>query len=213
MKNNYKYYLELYRKELIIATVMALISIMLLVVTYSNNQEAFQKQEQLISERNMLKSEVNGLVKAEKLLADIGTRFETIRLNGFYGDEDRLSWGEALKEASQRLKLPNLKYSITPQEQVLDVAVGHLSGLILSQSVMKIEADLLHEGDLLTISEALSKQSGAYRLLGCELDKADDISIRKIQKNVSLNCTLAWYTVKYDASQENVVEDDIDMDI
>lgn len=213
MKNTYKHNLQLYKKECIVASALVLASIVLLVVAYSIKQEASQQHQQLITERDMLNSEVRELVKDKKLLADIGTQFEAIQLSGFYGDEDRLSWGEALKGVSQRLKLPNLKYSIAPQEQLEDVAVGHLPGLIVSQSVMKIEADLLHAGDLLTISEALSKESGTYRLLGCELDKVEDISVMKIQKNVSLNCTLVWHTVKYDASVEDVVDEDMDMDI
>lgn len=213
MKNTSKHYFEWYKKELIVAATMALVSIVLLAVTYSHNKEAIQQYERLVSTQDTLTNEIRVLVNAKTLLADIGTRFESVRLNGFYGAEDRLSWGEALKGAAQRLKLPNLKYSIAPQEQVVDVAVGYLPGLILSESVMKIEADLLHEGDLLTITEALSKQAGSFRLLGCALDKIEEISIRNIQKNVSLNCTLAWYTVKYDASEESEVDDELDMDI
>lgn len=213
MKKNYKLNLETYKKELIVVAVMVLLSTVLLIAAYSINQATSQQYKQLLSELDLLNSEVSEFVEEKKLLADIGTRFKGIQLNGFYGDEDRLSWGESLKDVSQRLKLPNLKYSIAPQEQVLDVAIGHLPSLTVSQSIMKIEADLLHEGDFLTISEVLSKQPGTYRLLGCELDKAEEVSIRKIQKNVSLNCTLAWYTVKYDSSARNAVEDDADMDI
>lgn len=205
--------LKRYKNELILVALAGFVSITLLGVSFSFNNEITGELEQLKYENAVHNRKINDLVDAKQLLKDIGSKFDAIKINGFYGNEDRLSWAEALKGSSLRLKLPNLKYSISPQETVMELAVGFLPGLLLSQSIMKIEADLLHEGDLLSLSAALSAEPGLYRLLGCELEKGDDISVNTIQKNVSLTCSLAWYTVKHDSSQDSPIEEDIDLEI
>lgn len=213
MKTLKKDQLELYKSELVTAGIACVISLGLLVVAFTYNGSMTDEFEQLNTQAADQTKEINKLVEAKQLLEDIGGQFEHIKSNGFYGNEDRLSWAEALKRTASQLKLPNLKYSISPQEKVSELAVGFLPGLVLSQSTMNIEADLLHEGDLLSLSETLSSQSGLYRVLGCELQKEDVIVVKRIQKNVSLKCSLAWHTVKHDPSQDDMVEEDIDLEI
>jgi len=205
--------LELYKSELIIVTFASLLSIALLVMSVGVNNAATHELEQLISKEEAQVNQINNLLATQQILKDIGSKFEALKLHGFYGDEDRLRWAEALKASSLRLKLPNLKYSISPQNKVEELAADFLPGLLLSQSVMDIEASLLHEGDMLSLSRALSAQQGLYRVLGCELKKSDDASVNAIQNNVSLKCSLAWHTVKYDSEQDNMIEEDIGLGI
>jgi len=205
--------IELYKSELIIVAFACLLSIALLVMSVDVNKAARHELEQLVFKKDAQVNKINNLMATQQMLKDIGSKFEALKSNGFYGSEDRLPWAEALKDSSQRLKLPNLKYSISPQEKVEKLAISFLPSLMLSQSVMNIEADLLHEGDLLSLSEALSTQLGLYRVVGCELEKGDDISVNTIQKNVSLKCSLAWHTLKYDPAQNDAIEEDIDLGI
>jgi len=216
MNNMQKCQIDLYKKELSIAVIAALVSVLLVAFSYNSKSNSFQRYEQLSNEKAGLKNEVNYLVEAKSLLANIGTRFEDIKVQGFYADEDRLPWVEVLKVVSERLKLPNLKYSISPQEKIPEISDSSFPGLVLSQSIMSIDADLLHEGDLLNISEALSKQPGLFSVQGCELNKTEGTSVRKIQRNMVFKCSLAWYTVKYTPDETMVDEDlelDMDMDI
>jgi len=198
---------EPYKKELKFAVVAVLTSILLVGYSYSSNGNTFEYYEKLNGQRSGLKVEVDGLVEARDLLADIGTQFENIKVQGFYGDEDRLSWVEVLKVVSDRLKLPNLKYSISPQEKILKISDNSVPGFFLSQSIMSIEADLLHEGDMLDISEALSMQPGLFRLQGCELNKGESSSVYKNKKNMTLKCSLAWHTVEY--NPDEIVEEEV----
>jgi len=201
---------EPYKKELKIAAIAVLASLLLVGFAYNSNANTFEDYEQLSSQRSMLKADVNELVEARDLLANMGTKFENIKLQGFYGEEDRLSWVEVLKIVSDRLKLPNLKYSISPQEKISRISNNSVPGLFLSQSIMSIDADLLHEGDMLDISDALSRQPGLFRVQGCELNKEESSSVYKDKKNMTLKCSLAWHTVKYNPD-EIVADEEIDL--
>lgn len=148
-----------------------------------------------------------------RLLKDSGDSFTRLKAQGFYGEEDRLSWSETLKTTAQRLKLPKFKYSIRPQQNLPTIGPGYTPALLLSQSIMDIEADLLHEGDFIEISEQLSNMPGLFRVLGCELTKEKNVTLTEPHKNVALKCLQAWYTLQYSPEDEEMLVDDIDMEV
>ena len=205
--------LKLYKGELIVVVIASLLLITLLVISVTVNNEVMGELEQLRFKQAAQVRKINNLLDTQQMLTDISGKFESIKLSGFYGDEDRLRWAEALKDSALRLKLPHLKYSISPQKKVGELGIGFLPGVFLSQSIMEIGASLLHEGDLVSLSKALSAEQGLYRVLGCELEKGSDGLANTIQRNVSLKCSLAWHTVKYDPAQESVIEEDVGLGI
>jgi hypothetical protein len=205
--------LKIYKGELIIVAIASLLSITLLVISVTVNNEVMDELEQLRFKQAAQVRIINNLLDTQQMLTEISGQFESSKLNGFYGDEDRLRWAEALKDSALHLKLPHLKYSITPQKKIGELGMGFSPGVLLSQSIMDVEASLLHEGDLLSLSKALSAEKGLYRVLGCELEKDGDGLADTIQKNVSLKCALAWHTVKYDPVQDSVIEEDVGLGI
>lgn len=194
---------------LIIASIA---SVSILGIGYAHYSDAQLKNEQAMTQQRQLNRETDQLRKNKDFLDKTGTSFVHIKAQGFFGEEDRLSWGETLKITAQRLKLPSLKYSIRPQQQLQDIGSGYSPALSLSQSIMDIEADLLHEGDFITLSEQLSELPGLFRVLDCELSKEKEISLSQPNKNISLKCSLAWHTVKHSTVEDGeMFEDDIDL--
>jgi len=156
------------------------------------DQEIFS----VTSQQSRLNAEIDRLIEDEALLNKMGGRFEILKERGFYGIEDRLAWTEILKQVSERLKLPNFKYSIQPQQDISNIGPGFQANLGLSESVMRIEADLLHEADFSTIVQQLNDFApGSFRVGECKITKEGAISLSRINRNFSINCSLAWYTV------------------
>jgi len=155
-----------------------------------------QKVISVTSQQGQLNAEIDRLIEDEALLNDIGATFELLKEKGFYGIEDRLAWTEVLKQVSEQLKLPSFKYSIEPQHDISNIGSGFQSNLGLSESVMEIEADLLHEADFSTVVQQLNDFApGVFRVDECKIIKEGVISLNQIKRNLSMNCTLAWYTV------------------
>jgi len=183
--------LELFQ---LLAAIVFMVFILTLSTLYRSDVD--QQMLNVTSQQNQLNAEIDRLIEDEALLNDVGATFELLKENGFYGIEDRLAWTEVLKEVSEKLKLPNFKYSIEPQQGISNIGSGFQSNLGLSESVMEIEADLLHEADFSTIVQQLNDFApGTFRVDECKLTKDGVISLSRIKRNLSINCTLAWYTV------------------
>lgn len=201
-----------YTRQLIFVAVAVVISIVILVSSYSHYSHAKQKKAQAIAQQDHLYWEINQYIEDKRFLDNIGQSFEQIKAQGFFGEEDRLSWAEAIKTTAQRLKLPNLKYSIRPQQEIADVGDGISPDLLVSQSIMDIEADLLHEGDFITMSEQLSRMPGLFRVLACDLRKEKEITLTEPSKNIGLKCSLAWNTAKYSPREDTFEDDEFDLE-
>ena len=212
MKNTQLTLLKPYTRQLVILLIACVVSVSVLSIGHTRYNDAHSQKEQAITRVNQLNRETSQLEESQVFLDKTGMSFRNIQTQGFYGEEDRLLWGETLKATAQRLKLPKFKYSIRPQQQIGTVGSGFSPSLSLSQSIMDIEADLLHEGDFVSISEQLSKMPGLFRVIDCELIKEKEISLTEPNKNVSLKCSLAWHTVKHVVVDEEMIEDDIDLE-
>lgn len=186
-----------YQQQIVILIVAVTLSCAMLAMSYSHYSQAQQNNAQLLAQQSLLSQDIEQLIEDKKLISEVGDNFNYLQAQGFFGDEDRLSWGEALKITAQRLKLPSLKYSIRPQQQITNIGGQTLPSLQLSQSIMDIEAELMHEGDFMTLSEQLSRLSGLFRVQDCQLDRVENISTSVLQKNINLKCSLAWHTVKH----------------
>lgn len=123
---------------------------------------------------------------------------------GLIGEEKRLSWIEELEAINKNMALPKLSYSIEPR---VEVDLRHIRNrnkkIQMNVSEMKIQAGLLHEGDLLTLLQTLEqKAAGFYSLKECSLvsrfsNKIKQYSPRNAYLDVS--CELDWLTVKVES--------------
>jgi len=188
--------MRVFKLELLqlLAAIVFTVFILTLSTFYKNDVN--QQMLSVTSQQNQLNAEIDRLIEDEALLNETGAAFELLKAKGFYGIEDRLAWIEVLKQVSEQLKLPSFKYSIEPQHDISNIGSGFQSNLGLSESVMKIEADLLHEADFSTIVQQLNDLApGDFRVDECKITKEGVISLSQIKRNFSINCTLAWYTV------------------
>ncbi|MDZ7829067.1 MAG: hypothetical protein U5K33_06135 [Halofilum sp. (in: g-proteobacteria)] len=128
------------------------------------------------------------------------TRFRDLEESGLIGEERRLAWIEALQSANRELRLPTLRYEITPREAVSLSAVDVGSQYIeLYRSTMTLEIGALHEGDVLSLLRSLAgERAGIMETESCLLRRArpaGSLSFDPRVANLDVSCRLHWYTL------------------
>jgi len=129
--------------------------------------------------------------------------YQYLQRIGFVGDEQRLNWLEGLRLSNQQAQLFGVQYQIGSQQPYPYAAELDPGQLTLHQSVMKLNFQLLHEGDLMSFLTALGKQgSGFFAVNECKLDRANTGGSIRFQPNLRADCDLAWITLRAGPSGE-----------
>ena len=124
-------------------------------------------------------------------------RFHGLEREGVIGEERRLAWIERLREAAARVRLPSLRYRIerrTVYEAGLDADTGAYRAF---STVVRLEAGLLHEGDLERLFRELATPgAGLHRVERCEIRRAGpELVTGPDAINLFAECDLRWITL------------------
>lgn len=121
------------------------------------------------------------------------SKFVTLRERGFVGEEKRLDWIEHIQHIRESRKLLPINYEISAQ-QVFHVDPEVSTGdLELRGSKMKLQMDLLHEGDLLNFLNDL-KRKGFYTVQECKVKRAGAES-ESAHLPLAAECFIYWLTL------------------
>ncbi len=134
----------------------------------------------------------------EKLIKKFYPLFVDLYNEGVIGRERRLNWIEMLRKAGEEIKIPGLSYEIKSQEVYKPGFPVKLGKYKLYRSVMNLNMQLLHEGDLFRLLQALDNNAlGSYNVSNCTIaSKGKEISDNTESGNLIVRCELAWYTIK-----------------
>lgn len=128
-------------------------------------------------------------------------KYRQLESAGFIGEEQRINWIDALRNANARTDLFGVSYEIGAQQPYAHAAELAPGPIALRQSLMKLDFRLLHEGDLLRFFDALREQgAGLFHLDRCTLRRTDAGTALRYQPNITANCELAWITATPDAA-------------
>ena len=116
---------------------------------------------------------------------------------GVVGEEQRLSWVDALREANNQAKLFGVEYEVLAQQPYSFAAEVQAGGLPVQQSLMKLKFGLLYEQDLLAFFRALQARSvGAFALNQCMIERVSREATRPSNApTLRAECELAWITI------------------
>ena len=145
-----------------------------------------------------IRSKYQTVDEEERVIELFLPRFEALESEGIIGREHRLNWIEKLREASQTLKLPGLRYTIATQETFkpdFDLDTGKFEVFV---SRMILNLGLLHEGDLLRLFQELDRSvNGLYSISDCSMWRVrPDFGPDPTEANLTASCTLEWFTIK-----------------
>lgn len=189
---------------LILAVVtLAVISLFGAAYYFNQNQEiALQNQQNLLNSARQ-RYQLSG---AEKdMIIDFLPKYQMLISKGFVGEEQRIEWVEHLRQQHKMQKLFSIKYSISPQEKYTPPFAANLGGFTMNRSVMKLELDMLHEGDLLRLTEALNAENSApFILRDCEINRLNPGSqlSNQLTANMHALCELDWLTLREPAAAQ-----------
>ena len=123
--------------------------------------------------------------------------YRSLEAAGVIGEERRLEWIETLRAAAARAGLPSLRYRMEPRT-AYEAGPGLETGDHGAFStVVRIEAGLLHEGDLeRLIRELANAEPGLFRIERCRIRRSGpDFVMRAGAVNLSAECDLRWITL------------------
>ena len=144
------------------------------------------------------------------LLAAHGNHVAALRQQGFLGEEQRLTWVEALKAWQDARQIENLRYHFEPRRPWLapgteDAPEGGGGAGALFFTKAHVGAQLLHEGDWLALFTQLDAQArGQYTVDQCQLRRLAAGGGRGAAADGGLEmaCDLRWYTLVIEPEPE-----------
>lgn len=140
----------------------------------------------------------------ERAIEEYYPAFVRLVRAGLIGPERRLSWLETLRTTGDRLRVPDLVYKLDARREWqpdFDLALG---GYTLYVSPMNLSLGLAHEGDLLALFEALTREArGQYTVRSCDLRAPEaEVSYAAQAINVRAECRLDWITLDLAGGRE-----------
>ncbi len=125
-------------------------------------------------------------------------QYNELLSGGFIGEERRIEWIETLRQIHAQHKLFSIDYKISLQEDYKPTFLGGLGNFTLHRSVMRLDMNLLHEGDLFTLLEGLRTQSTPFIVRDCALNRTYNtrISMDNLNANLKASCEIDWLTLR-----------------
>ncbi len=147
-----------------------------------------------------VRAQYQNIDEEEKIIERYLPLYRDLESRGVIGQERRLDWIDTLRQASQRVELPVLRYVIDSQS-VYEPNFIELGGAFqIYSSSMKLDLGLLHEEDLDSLFADLdANATGLYTVSSCNLRRNYDqreFVKRADVTNVTAECGLRWLTIK-----------------
>lgn len=129
--------------------------------------------------------------------------YQTLISQGFVGEEQRVRWIDDLRNTNMNYKFFGINYDIGAQQDYKPAFPLNVGSFILHRSVMKLNFAMLHEMDLLTLIQALSKnQSPRFMVRDCTITRVSGGGRNKFLPNLNAACELDWLTIREPGSVE-----------
>lgn len=176
-----------------------------LVITGALISITWYYNEKMLAEHNRQKLQFQNISnqylavdQEEKLIRQYYPEFIRLYNKGIIGQERRLNWLETLRNAGESIKLPSLRYGIESQSRFAPDYSLNTGSFQIYSSTMKLNMDLLHEGDLKNVLDTLSADAaGIYNVSRCTLRRTGETNIDNASKaNISAECELRWLNIK-----------------
>ena len=172
------------------------------IILYTSSVYAINTQKDRRIAQTQLNQARNKLTMARQdrdNLASYSKEYDALESNKIIGDEHRLDWMEGLAKLRQQNLVLSFGYNIAPQKKYVPQPAMDSGNFDIHYSEMKLQFDLLHEGQLLNFFDALRRQiKGHYQLESCKLERAIAVeeSGPSIGANIKAECNGGWITLK-----------------
>jgi len=130
-------------------------------------------------------------------------RFKALESTGIFVAEQRVDWVDSLQAAIRSMKLPNVKYEVSPQRLSADDLLRDADSILIYASPLKVEMNLLHEQDMITLLDRLERNvMGRFLVDSCEMKRAEEkFGYYLDRPNLGVTCQLRWLTLSPASSE------------
>ena len=149
------------------------------------------------------RSKIEEANRNNQILVQHEDTFKKLKADSIIGDENRLSWVEVVQKVAESRGIASVKYNIASQTPVdKSLLDSRYRGLDVYRSVMSIEMNFIHEGDLFVMLNALRKEAkGLMTVDKCDVELInkeinEGIIGQDATDNMRASCELSWYTLK-----------------
>jgi len=118
--------------------------------------------------------------------------------SGFIGEERRIEWIERLRQIHAKSRLFSIDYKIGLQENYKPSFIPNLGSFVLHRSIMELDLDMLHEGDLLSLLDSLHEQTTPFIVRECEISRPVGavVNAKNLSPNLKATCEIDWLTLR-----------------
>jgi hypothetical protein len=182
---------------LLIAIILAGIGIAVVVASQRYLDQTRIEHRDALAERQAIQTKLSQATEEEREIREKLVDYRKLLERGVIGDERRLEWVETIGQIKTDHKLFEIKYQIEPQ-RVLDFpGIARSAEIEFRASALKVEMQLLHEGDLLVFIDELRRRLKAQVLVrSCSIDRlARAPEDRGINPRLRAQCTIDLVTI------------------
>ena len=161
----------------------------------SKNETVVQTQQNLLNQARS-KFQSSGLEK-ETIIQYLPI-YNELLVKGFVGEERRIEWVESLRQIHAQHKLFSIDYQIGLQEDYRPSFIPNMGSFILHRSTMKLDMNMLHEGDLLNLLDGLHEQTTPFIVRECEIKRpvGAAVNTKNLASNLTASCEIDWLTLR-----------------
>ena len=160
-------------------------------------EEQYEQDQELLSG---WKRRYQSLLLEQQEQKKASLLYQAMLDKGVIGEERRTSWLLTLQDIQQAYKLAPISYSIEPKREYKTTSLPHVNNATFYYSTMTLELDLLHEGEMLSLLQALNMQSaGRFILRECDITRFTDSNTAH---QLHAKCILDWLSVSFVAGNK-----------
>lgn len=179
-----------------IFTVVLVLSIVVVSISFMYMDGVNQEQNDAKRAMRIWQSKINSSVESNQIIDQFEINFLNLVNQGIVGAEDRLSWFETIQSTAKKRGMPSVKYSISTQQALNESNLeSEYQGIKVFKSVMTLDAEMAHEGDLFALLNDLTKADGLFAVDRCSIIKTSK-KVVDTDNNMRAYCELGWYTFK-----------------
>lgn len=180
-------------RNTILAWVLVLVLAMLVAGVFQqrklNAQQALQQQ---LGQLEQVRRHYQTTVQERHLISQYLPAYRQLVADGFVGEEHRQSWLDALRDIQRQHRLFGIDYRLAAQQPYQPAFWPDRGIWQLYRSIMQLKLAMLHEGDVLTLLDALSDHSAAaFMLRECTLVRQSGAP----PPSFRASCELDWLTL------------------
>jgi len=168
-------------------------------------QQMNKSSEKAIKEASARRSDIQTkLARAREEQAELRDKigqFQALKARGYIGPEQRLDWIEAIARIKAARRVFKLDYDFAPQRPV-DGSIlpggAAAGGFEIMSSQMRLQIQLLHEGELLGfLAELRGAVQALVQIRACTMERLGPGSAgRSNNAQIKADCTLEWITLR-----------------